>query len=87
VIEESFKTGKAPDEIVREQGLSQISDEQALAEIVTRVLAENPKAVADFKSGREAALGFLQGQVMKATSGKADPKKTKELLIQKLRGF
>jgi aspartyl-tRNA(Asn)/glutamyl-tRNA(Gln) amidotransferase subunit B len=85
VIEESFKTGKAPDEIVREQGLSQISDEQALAEIVTRVLAENPKAVADFKSGREAALGFLQGQVMKATLGKADPKKTRDVLLHKLR--
>jgi aspartyl-tRNA(Asn)/glutamyl-tRNA(Gln) amidotransferase subunit B len=48
-------------------------------------LAENPKAVADFKSGREAALGFLQGQVMKATSGKADPKKTRDVLLHKLR--
>ncbi|MCX8104144.1 MAG: Asp-tRNA(Asn)/Glu-tRNA(Gln) amidotransferase subunit GatB [Candidatus Bipolaricaulota bacterium] len=85
VIAESFKTGKAPDEIVRERGLSQISDEQALAEIVAKVLAENPKAVADFKSGKEAVLGFLQGQVMKATGGKADPKKTRELLLQKLK--
>ncbi|MCS7197715.1 MAG: Asp-tRNA(Asn)/Glu-tRNA(Gln) amidotransferase subunit GatB [Candidatus Bipolaricaulota bacterium] len=85
VIEESFKTGKAPDEIVQEQGLSQISDERALAEIVTKVLAENSKAVADFKAGKEAALSFLQGQVMKATKGKADPKKTRDLLLQKLR--
>lgn len=85
VIEESFKTGKAPDEIVQEQGLSQISDERVLAEIVTKVLAENSKAVADFKAGKEAALSFLQGQVMKATKGKADPKKTRDLLLQKLR--
>ncbi|MFN4218415.1 MAG: Asp-tRNA(Asn)/Glu-tRNA(Gln) amidotransferase subunit GatB [Candidatus Bipolaricaulia bacterium] len=85
VIEESFKTGKAPEEIVREQGLSQISDERALAEIVAKILAENPKAVADFKAGKEAALGFLQGQVMKATQGKADPKKTRDVLVHKLR--
>ncbi|MCS6936409.1 MAG: Asp-tRNA(Asn)/Glu-tRNA(Gln) amidotransferase subunit GatB [Candidatus Bipolaricaulota bacterium] len=85
VIAESFKTGKAPDEIVRARGLSQISDEQALAEIVAKVLAENPKAVADFQSGKEAAIGFLQGQVMKATGGKADPKKTREMLLQRLR--
>lgn len=85
VIAESFQTGKAPEEIVRERGLGQISDTSLLAEIVTRVLAENPKAVADFKAGKEAVIGFLQGQVMKATGGKADPQKTKELLIQKLK--
>jgi aspartyl-tRNA(Asn)/glutamyl-tRNA(Gln) amidotransferase subunit B len=85
VIEESFKTGKAPQEIVREKGLGQISDEGLLAEIVTKVLAENPKAVADFRAGKEAALGFLQGQVMKATSGKADPHKVRALLLEKLR--
>ncbi len=85
VIEESFQTGKAPEEIVREKGLSQISDEGALAEIIVKVLAENPKAVADFKSGKEAVVGFLQGQVMKATQGKADPKRTKEVLVQKLK--
>lgn len=84
VLEESFRTGKAPDAIVREKGLSQVSDESTLAEIVTKVLAENPKAVADFKSGKEAALSFLQGQVMKATGGKADPQKTRELLLHKL---
>jgi aspartyl-tRNA(Asn)/glutamyl-tRNA(Gln) amidotransferase subunit B len=85
VIAESFQTGKAPEEIVREKGLLQISDEGALAEIIVKVLAENPKAVADFKSGKGAALSFLQGQVMKATRGKADPKRTKELLVQKLK--
>ncbi len=85
VIEESFKTGQAPEEIVREKGLSQISDEGALAEVIGKILAENPKAVADFKSGKEVVISFLQGQVMKATQGKADPKKTRELLLRKLR--
>lgn len=85
VIVESFKTGRAPQEIVRDKGLRQISDESTLAEIVAKVLAENPKAVADFQAGKEAALGFLQGQVMKATAGKADPKKTRDVLLQKLR--
>lgn len=85
VIEESFKTGRAPDEIVREQGLTQISDENILAELVAKVVAEYPKAVADYKAGKEAALSFLQGQVMKATGGKADPKKTRDLLLHKLR--
>lgn len=85
VLEESFKTGKAPDEIVREKGLLQISDESALAEIVMKVLAENPKAVADFKSGKETVISFLQGQVMKATGGKADPKKARDMLLRKLR--
>lgn len=85
VLEESFKTGKAPDEIVREKGLLQISDESALVEIVMKVLAENPKAVADFKSGKETVISFLQGQVMKATGGKADPKKARDMLLRKLR--
>lgn len=85
VIEESFKTGKSPETIVQEKGLGQISDEGALGEILQKVLAENPKAVADFQSGKEAVVGFLQGQVMKATGGKADPKKTKKLLLQKLK--
>ncbi len=85
VLAESFQTGKAPEEIVREKGLEQISDESVLAELVTKVLAENPKAVGDFRAGKEAALSFLQGQVMKASKGQADPKKTRELLLQKLK--
>ncbi len=85
VIEESFKTGQAPEEIVRKKGLAQISDEGALAEIIVKIVSENPKAVADFKSGKEVVISFLQGQVMKATQGKADPKKTRELLLRKLR--
>lgn len=85
VIEEVFKTGKAPEAIVQEKGLTQIADEDALLLAIEKVLAENAKAMADYKSGKEAVVGFLQGQVMKATGGKAEPKKTRELLIQKLK--
>ncbi len=85
VLEEAFNTGKAPEAIVSEKGLGQISDEGALIEAIAQVIGENPKAVADFKSGKEAVVGFLQGQVMKKTQGKADPKKTRELLIEQLK--
>lgn len=84
VIGEVFNTGKAPEAIVQERGLTQIADEDALLLAIERVLAENAKAVTDYKSGKEAVVGFLQGQVMKATQGKADPKKTRELLVQRL---
>jgi aspartyl-tRNA(Asn)/glutamyl-tRNA(Gln) amidotransferase subunit B len=84
VLEEAFKTGKSPEAIVREKGLTQVSDTSLLIEAISRVLTENPKAVADFKSGKEAVVGFLQGQVMKKTQGKADPKKTRELLVDAL---
>jgi aspartyl-tRNA(Asn)/glutamyl-tRNA(Gln) amidotransferase subunit B len=85
VLEEAFKTGKAPDAIVHEKGLMQISDESQLLGAIAQVIAENPKALADFQAGKEAVVGFLQGQVMKKTQGKADPKKTRELLIQQLK--
>jgi aspartyl-tRNA(Asn)/glutamyl-tRNA(Gln) amidotransferase subunit B len=85
VLEEAFKTGKAPEAIVNEKGLGQISDESKLIEAISQTLIENAKAVSDFKSGKEAVIGFLQGQVMKKTQGKADPKKTRELLIEHLK--
>jgi aspartyl-tRNA(Asn)/glutamyl-tRNA(Gln) amidotransferase subunit B len=84
VIEEAFKTGRSPQVIVSEQGLAQISDESQLTEAITQVLKENPQALADFKSGKEAVVGFLQGQVMKKTRGQADPKRTRELIWQQL---
>jgi aspartyl-tRNA(Asn)/glutamyl-tRNA(Gln) amidotransferase subunit B len=84
VIAEAFQTGKTPEAIVQEKGLSQIANEETLLTAIARVLAENSKAVADYKSGKEAVVGFLQGQVMRATGGKADPKKARELLMRKL---
>ena len=84
VYAEMFKTGKSADEIISEQGISQISDTQVIAAASTQVINSNPQAVSDFKSGKEAALKFLVGQVMKATKGRANPTVVNEVLKKKL---
>ena len=84
IFEKMFATGKIPSEIVKEQGLVQISDEGAIGAIVQQVLAENPKSVEDFRSGKEKAIGFLVGQVMKLSKGKANPELANRLLREKL---
>ncbi|HIC94730.1 MAG TPA: Asp-tRNA(Asn)/Glu-tRNA(Gln) amidotransferase GatCAB subunit B, partial [Anaerolineae bacterium] len=86
VFAEMFETGRAPGEIVRERGLAQISDVEALSRVVEEVIAANPKAVADYLAGKEPVLRFLVGQVMKATRGKANPKLANQLLLEKLGG-
>jgi len=84
VFAEMFKTGKKAADIVREQGLTQIADEGALRTDIEKIVAANPRSIADFKAGKQQALGFLIGQVMKATQGKANPglanKLVKEIL-------
>jgi aspartyl-tRNA(Asn)/glutamyl-tRNA(Gln) amidotransferase subunit B len=84
VLAEMFATGKSADEIVKTKGLTQVSDEGALAKIIDEVVAKNPAQVQQYKSGKEAVLGFLVGQVMKASGGKANPGKVNELLKGKL---
>ncbi|MCL6612260.1 MAG: Asp-tRNA(Asn)/Glu-tRNA(Gln) amidotransferase subunit GatB [Peptococcaceae bacterium] len=85
VFEEMFETGKDPEQIVKEKGLVQISDEGAIASVVDEVLAANPKVADDFRSGKEKALGFLVGQVMKATRGKANPEMVNRIIRERLR--
>ena len=84
VFEEVFKTGKDPAEIVREKGLEQISDESELEAVIDTVIAEHPGPVQDVLAGKEKAIGFLVGQVMKLTRGKANPQRANELLRKKL---
>jgi len=84
VFTEMIATDKDPAEIVKAKGLVQISDESAIAEIVDRVLAENPKVVADWQAGKKAAANALIGPVMRATKGKANPKMVREILEQRL---
>lgn len=84
VLEDAFATGKKPGEIVQERGLAQISGVDELSNIVDQVLAANPQAVADYRAGKAPAMGFLVGQVMKATRGKANPGVVNELLRGKL---
>jgi len=84
VFEEMFETGKDPEAIVKAKGLLQISDEGAIAAAVDEVIAKNPKSVADYRAGKEKAIGFLVGQVMKATRGKANPDLVNRLLKERL---
>ena len=84
VLGEMFKTGKSADEIITQHGLSQISDTEVIAAASTQVINSNAGAVADFKAGKEQALKFLIGQVMKATKGRANPTLVNEVLKKKL---
>ena len=82
---EMFETGKKASQIVKKKGLAQISDEETLAKIVDRILRENPKVVKDYKEGKEKALGYLVGQVMKKTKGAANPRLVNKLFREKLK--
>jgi len=80
VFPEMVKTGKPAAVIVKEQGLTQIADEGTLRADIEKIVAANPKSIADFKAGKQQALGFLIGQVMKATQGKANPAMANKLV-------
>ena len=80
VFEEMLETGKDPEDIVAERGITQISDQDELQRLVTEVLEENPASVDDYRRGKEKALGFLVGQVMRKTKGRANPQLVNELL-------
>ena len=84
VFIDMFNIGKMAEEIVKEKGLIQISDEGAIKEIVLKVVENNPKSVEDYHNGKDKAIGFLVGQIMKETKGKANPKIVNEILIQEL---
>ena len=84
VFDDMVQSGDPPDKIVEKKGLAQISDEGALEGVVDQILADNPDAVERYRSGQKQILGFLMGQVMKATKGQANPKLANELIRQKL---
>ncbi|MEA4852795.1 MAG: Asp-tRNA(Asn)/Glu-tRNA(Gln) amidotransferase subunit GatB [Christensenella sp.] len=85
VFEEMFKTGKEPAAIVEEKGLKQLDDSDEILAMVQKIIAENPKPVADYKGGNAKAMTFFVGQVMKATKGKANPKTVNELVKAELK--
>ena len=85
VLDELFENPREPKNIVEEKGWVQISDESAIKEIVTKILEANPQSVADYKAGKDRALGFLVGQAMKETKGKANPKMLNELFLEELK--
>ena len=84
ILPEILKTGARPSEIVKQRGLLQISDEGALRAIIRSVLADHPEPVEDVRKGKERAIGFLVGQVMKRTAGRANPGLVNRLLREEL---
>jgi len=84
VFEEMLKTGNDPDAIINEKGLRQVTDTAAIESIIDEVIKSNPKSVEDFRSGKDKALKFLIGQVMKESRGKANPQIVNDIMIQKL---
>ena len=84
VFKDMIETGKSPQKIIDEKGLVQVSDSSAIEGIIDIVLKNNPQSVADYKNGKEKAIGFLVGQIMKESKGKANPNIVNELLLKKL---
>ena len=84
VLGEMFKNGGKPEEIVKEKGLAQVSDESFIQEAVTKVLEDNPSEVEKYLAGKDTLLQWFMGQVARSTKGKADPNVTKELMLKTL---
>jgi aspartyl-tRNA(Asn)/glutamyl-tRNA(Gln) amidotransferase subunit B len=78
------RTGEDPDAIVRREGLHQVADEDALGRVIDQVVTAHPGVVDDYRRGKKQAAGFLVGQVMKATQGKANPQVVNRLLGERL---
>ena len=89
VLEELFtyskENMKMPEEIIKEKGWIQISDEKAIKEVVMNILEQNPQSISDYKAGKDKALGFLVGQAMKQTKGKANPQMLNKMFIEELK--
>jgi aspartyl-tRNA(Asn)/glutamyl-tRNA(Gln) amidotransferase subunit B len=86
VFDRMWSTGGPAAEIIEREGLAQMGDESALSAMVDAVVAAHPEAVGQYRAGRKNTLGFLVGQVMKASQGKANPKVVNELLRKALEG-
>jgi len=84
VLTELFENPKSPEEIIKEKGWIQISDEGAIKEVVLKVLANNEQSVSDYKAGKDKALGFLVGQAMRETKGKANPQMLNQMFLEEL---
>lgn len=84
ILPDLVEKGGDPEKIVKNRGLVQISDEGQLRDIVTNILDQNEQSITDYKNGKDKAIGFLVGQIMKETKGQANPKMVNELLIEEI---
>ena len=85
VLVELFENPRDSEEIIQEKGWVQISDEGAIKEVVLKILEANPQSIADYKAGKDRALGFLVGQAMKETKGKANPQMLNKMFLEELK--
>ena len=85
VLKEIFKTGKSPGSIVEEKGLVQVTDTGEINDFIVKAIEANPRPVEQYKSGKEEAMNFLVGQVMKFSKGKANPQLARDMLIAHLK--
>ena len=85
VLVEMFEHPRDPEDIIDEKGWVQISDEGAIKDVVLKILEANPQSVADYKGGKDKALGYLVGQAMKETRGKANPKMLNKMFLEELK--
>ena len=85
VLVELFENPRDPEDIIKEKGWIQISDEGAIKEVVLKIIEANPQSVADYKAGKDRALGFLVGQAMKETKGKANPQMLNKMFAEELK--
>ena len=84
VLVELFENPRDPEDIIKEKGWIQISDEGAIKEVVLKILENNPQSIADYKGGKDKALGSLVGQAMKETKGKANPQMLNKMFLEEL---
>ena len=85
VLVELFENPRDPEDIIKEKGWIQISDEGAIKEVVLKIIEANPQSVSDYKAGKDRALGFLVGQAMKETKGKANPQMLNKMFAEELK--
>ncbi|HCG76381.1 MAG: Asp-tRNA(Asn)/Glu-tRNA(Gln) amidotransferase GatCAB subunit B [bacterium (Candidatus Ratteibacteria) CG_4_10_14_3_um_filter_41_18] len=85
ILAKVFDSGKSPTSIIKEEKLTQISGNALLLKVVVEVIKENPKTISDYKKGKERALGFLVGMVMKKTKGRANPANVNKLLQEEIK--
>jgi aspartyl-tRNA(Asn)/glutamyl-tRNA(Gln) amidotransferase subunit B len=84
VFSDMFKTGRAPEEIVKEQGLVQVTDEGEIEKFALQAIEDNPAQTQQYKEGKKTVLQFFVGQVMKLSKGKANPQSVQKILRDKL---
>ena len=85
VFAKMIESGKSAEELIKEMGLSQVSDEGELVAIIKEVIDANPQSVVDYKAGKDRAIGFIVGQVMKKTQGKANPALANKLILEEIK--